>query len=882
MSRHWYRQPAAHSSHPKARGAQPARARIRLERLEDRTVPAQIVWDGGPAGTGTVWLTPANWAGDVLPGPNDDAVINAIAGVSTAITVGGSTAVRSATVNTSRDVRLTAGIFSTGAAVSKFYDLALAGGTLDLADGATLAGNAPTYTMTYVEGSTTFTNPAGHTLTLQGVSLNCPVINQGTLLAVGQNSISGALTTTATSVIRLPGLSTPSRLSISSNFTNNGLIELAAGILAPNDVLSVSGTNGLTNAAGGTLSVPAALGGSRNFDVYINNQGTFTVGAGPTVSVYAFNNISDHTLTGGTYNLAAPVSLTGRPTFISINAATVVLDGPTAGFFGGSANLLSTLGANVVGGSLTLRNGRTFTALSPFGNAGQLTVESGSTATATVATNYAATVLDFSSEYSPTNYSATQVLGPPNTTTYGDIPTSWTANTANPVPPIQTLTLGFSAPVFATGAVIRETFNNGFITQIDALDTDGAFHTVFTGTDPSAPGTPVNFNPTWTQTPYLVKGLRLFINTAHTTNYEAIDSVLLQGVGPVGGFTQTAGTTTVNGTVTVVAANLTGGVLTGNGTVNGAVTAAAQVSPGSSPGRLTVNGSFVLPVDGTLVAEINGTTAGTLYDQLTVNGTVTLGGALSAAVAYPSVVNDTYTLINNDGTDAVVGTFAGLPQGTAVALSGLPYRISYAGGTGNDVTLTRLAHAGVASVAVNGGAVQRSRVTEVTVTFNTLVTLSVGQAQAIQVARTGPGTPTGNVTLSLDLSGSTATQTVARLTFGGSLAEVGSLKDGTYTLTVFGALVTGPGGLALDGDNNGVAGGDFVYGTDQSLEKLYRFFGDINGDRFVNGADFAFFRTAFGTSFLDPNYNAAFDVNGDGFINGADFLPFRTNFGGSI
>jgi hypothetical protein len=123
---------------------------------------------------------------------------------------------------------------------------------------------------------------------------------------------------------------------------------------------------------------------------------------------------------------------------------------------------------------------------------------------------------------------------------------------------------------------------------------------------------------------------------------------------------------------------------------------------------------------------------------------------------------------------------------------------------------------------------------------------------------------------------------VARLTFGGSLAEVGSLKDGTYTLTVFGALVTGPGGLALDGDNNGVAGGDFVYGTDQSLEKLYRFFGDINGDRFVNGADFAFFRTAFGTSFLDPNYNAAFDVNGDGFINGADFLPFRTNFGGSI
>src|SRR5439155_16939407 len=136
-----------------------ARARIRLERLEDRTVPAQVVWDGGPGGTGTAWLTPANWAGDVLPSPNDDAVINPIAGVSTDITVGGSTAVRSSTVNTTRYVRLTAGTFALGAAVSKFYDLALSGGTLDLADGATLAGNAPTYTSTYVEGPGVLTNP---------------------------------------------------------------------------------------------------------------------------------------------------------------------------------------------------------------------------------------------------------------------------------------------------------------------------------------------------------------------------------------------------------------------------------------------------------------------------------------------------------------------------------------------------------------------------------------------------------------------------------------------------------------------------------------------------------------------------------------------------
>ena len=48
---------------------------LRLDRLEDRTVPTAIQWSGGPNGTGSNWLDPSNWAGGVLPGPNDDVVI---------------------------------------------------------------------------------------------------------------------------------------------------------------------------------------------------------------------------------------------------------------------------------------------------------------------------------------------------------------------------------------------------------------------------------------------------------------------------------------------------------------------------------------------------------------------------------------------------------------------------------------------------------------------------------------------------------------------------------------------------------------------------------------------------------------------------------------
>lgn len=44
-----------------------------IESLEARTLLAAVMWDGG--GDGARWLDPLNWAADVLPGPDDDAVI---------------------------------------------------------------------------------------------------------------------------------------------------------------------------------------------------------------------------------------------------------------------------------------------------------------------------------------------------------------------------------------------------------------------------------------------------------------------------------------------------------------------------------------------------------------------------------------------------------------------------------------------------------------------------------------------------------------------------------------------------------------------------------------------------------------------------------------
>jgi uncharacterized repeat protein (TIGR01451 family) len=156
--------------------------------------------------------------------------------------------------------------------------------------------------------------------------------------------------------------------------------------------------------------------------------------------------------------------------------------------------------------------------------------------------------------------------------------------------------------------------------------------------------------------------------------------------------TVNAGTLLVTGAQPTSAVSITGGTLGGTGTV-GAITSAAagsSVSPGiAGPGTLNsgnVNWSSGAP---SFVVQVNGTTAGSGYDQLNVTGTVSLTGAsLSGTMGFTPPTGATFVLINNDGADAIVGTFAGLAEGATVTFSGQAFKISYVGGSGNDVVLS--------------------------------------------------------------------------------------------------------------------------------------------------------------------------------------------------
>ena len=148
---------------------------------------------------------------------------------------------------------------------------------------------------------------------------------------------------------------------------------------------------------------------------------------------------------------------------------------------------------------------------------------------------------------------------------------------------------------------------------------------------------------------------------------------------------KTAGTTTTmnipftnNGTVDIVAGNLIfqqgmdngenavidlgngtldpgdtlnlaiGDSLIGSGTLAANLVNAGTVSPGESPGGITVQGDYTQSADGILDIELSGTTAGTQYDQLTVTGTASMAGTLNVSLidGFIPQVGNSFTILS--------------------------------------------------------------------------------------------------------------------------------------------------------------------------------------------------------------------------------------------
>jgi hypothetical protein len=169
-----------------------------------------------------------------------------------------------------------------------------------------------------------------------------------------------------------------------------------------------------------------------------------------------------------------------------------------------------------------------------------------------------------------------------------------------------------------------------------------------------------------------------------------------------------AGTTTVsngilrvNGTVSHSLITVNGtGTLDGTGTVGSvSVFDSGKLAPGSNGvGTLhTGNVTFVDLNDppaapGSFSIEL----ASGGQDKLQVIGTVNLTDAhLTGSLlgGFNPSNGTSFTIIDNDGSDPIVGTFAGVDEGAAVNIGGRAFSVTYVGGTNsNDVVITAVAN----------------------------------------------------------------------------------------------------------------------------------------------------------------------------------------------
>lgn len=160
-----------------------------------------------------------------------------------------------------------------------------------------------------------------------------------------------------------------------------------------------------------------------------------------------------------------------------------------------------------------------------------------------------------------------------------------------------------------------------------------------------------------------------------------------------------------NSTVTVNSPTTGGGTLGfsgfgGTGTVGAVNVVQGAISAGTldSPTGILNTANLTFTANGNYAAKIGGTTAGANgYDQLNVSGTVNLNNARLAPIpwnGFVPAIGEAFTILRNDGADAINGTFFNAPEGSIFggALN-TAFRISYTGGDGNDIVITRVARA---------------------------------------------------------------------------------------------------------------------------------------------------------------------------------------------
>ncbi len=224
-------------------------------------------------------------------------------------------------------------------------------------------------------------------------------------------------------------------------------------------------------------------------------------------------------------------------------------------------------------------------------------------------------------------------------------------------------------------------------------------------------------------------------------------------------------------------------VLSGANTFGGATTVAEgvlQIDGSLAHSAVTVKTGAGLSGQGAtggLTFEHGASQALVISDALNVTGQVTLDDTaltLSIFGGLPATVGAAYRLIDNDGSDAVVGQFAGFTEGLEFLIGDRLFKFSYQGGDGNDVEVTELNRAPINTLPAEVSALRDTA-------------RAFTGADALSVIDLGAGAGAGTFTVHLHVAhgvlGMTAAAGATLLGNGGATASIsGALADVNATL----------------------------------------------------------------------------------------------------
>ncbi|MCG8407599.1 MAG: hypothetical protein MI923_20575 [Phycisphaerales bacterium] len=502
-----------------------------------------------------------------------------------------------------------------------------AGGVIEALDGSVVELNSAT-----VDGGTFQTTGSGEIRTVSAETLDGsvnPVTNAGTLVVQNADDLDflGTLQNTGTIRLNSTGTSTEFRAEGgNAMLTGGGVVNMGdhannriGGVTSTDRVINVDNTiqgagnigvnnSGFTNQSTVIANLPTALVMDPRSTEDITNTGTLRADNGATLR-----------LTGGMFFNAGGVIEALDTSVVELSSATI--DGGTLQTTGSGE--IRTVSTETLDGSVN-----------PVTNAGTLVVRNGDNL------NIAGTVQNSGTIHLNSTASTTAIraqggnamLTGGGVVNMGDHPNNRIAGVSG------------TDRVINVNNTIQGAGNIGVnVTGFTNQGTVIANGTVALTIDP-APGE--DFTNEGILQAVGASGLSIGPGPFTTSGTVTIASG--SSISRTGDYTQTAGSTTVDGTLSATGiVDIQGGVLTGDGTVEDDVTNAGSVQPGASAGVFTIDAGYTQDAAGDLSIEIGGLTPGTEHDRLDVTGTANLGGTLTIEFinGFSPMVGDSFQIM---------------------------------------------------------------------------------------------------------------------------------------------------------------------------------------------------------------------------------------------